>query len=34
LLSNRRQTFDDGQARFKRDKSMQSLLELVAENLV
>jgi Fe-S oxidoreductase len=31
--SNCRQTFDDGQVRFKWDKKMASLLELVAENL-
>jgi Fe-S oxidoreductase len=31
--SNCRQTFDDGQARFKWDKKMASLLELVADNL-
>ena len=31
--ANCRQTFDDGQAHFKWDKSMASLLELVAENL-
>jgi Fe-S oxidoreductase len=31
--ANCRQTFDDGQARFKWDKKMASLLELVAENL-
>lgn len=29
-----RQTFDDGQAHFKWDKSMNSLLELVADNLI
>ena len=32
--SNCRQTFDDGQAHFKWDKSMNSLLELVADNLI
>jgi Fe-S oxidoreductase len=32
--SNCRQTFDDGQAHFKWDKKMESLLELVADNLV
>jgi Fe-S oxidoreductase len=32
--ANCRQTFDDGQAHFKWDKTMNSLLELVAENLV
>ncbi|MBI4194053.1 MAG: (Fe-S)-binding protein [Betaproteobacteria bacterium] len=32
--ANCRQTFDDGQAHFKWDKTMQSLLELVAGNLV
>jgi Fe-S oxidoreductase len=32
--ANCRQTFDDGQAHFKWDKSMNSLLELVADNLV
>jgi Fe-S oxidoreductase len=31
--ANCRQTFDDGQAHFKWDKSMNSLLELVADNL-
>ncbi len=31
--SNCRQTFDDGQAHFKWDKTAHSLLELVAENL-
>lgn len=31
--ANCRQTFDDGQAHFKWDKTMHSLLELVAENL-
>lgn len=31
--SNCRRTFDDGQAHFKWDKKMQSLLELVADNL-
>ena len=31
--SNCRQTFDDGQARFHWDKTMASLLELVADNL-
>ncbi len=31
--SNCRQTFDDGQAHFHWDKTMQSLLELVADNL-
>lgn len=31
--SNCRQTFDDGQAHFKWDKKMESLLELVADNL-
>ena len=31
--SNCRQTFDDGQAHFKWDKSMNSLLEMVADNL-
>jgi hypothetical protein len=29
-----RQTFDDGQAHYRWDKSMNSLLELVADNLV
>ena len=32
--ANCRQTFDDGQAHYKWDKTMHSLLELVAENLV
>lgn len=32
--ANCRQTFDDGQAHFKWDKTMNSLLEMVAENLV
>ncbi|HSD61033.1 MAG TPA: (Fe-S)-binding protein, partial [Burkholderiales bacterium] len=32
--ANCRQTFDDGQAHFKWDKTMGSLLEMVAENLV
>jgi Fe-S oxidoreductase len=32
--ANCRQTFDDGQAHFKWDKTMHSLLELVADNLV
>ncbi|MGA7801644.1 MAG: (Fe-S)-binding protein [Gammaproteobacteria bacterium] len=32
--SNCRQTFDDGQAHFNWDKTAQSMLELVAENLV
>ncbi len=32
--SNCRQTFDDSQAHFHWDKTMQSLLELVADNLV
>jgi Fe-S oxidoreductase len=32
--SNCRQTFDDGQAHFHWDKTMHSLLELVADNLV
>lgn len=32
--SNCRQTFDDGQAHFKWDKSAESLLELVADNLI
>lgn len=32
--SNCRQTFDDGQAHFKWDKSANSLLEMVADNLV
>jgi len=32
--ANCRQTFDDGQAHFKSDREMGSLLELVAENLV
>ena len=32
--ANCRQTFDDGQAHFKWDKSMNSLLELVADNLI
>lgn len=32
--SNCRQTFDDGQAHFKWDKKMQSLLELVAGRLI
>ena len=32
--SNCRQTFDDGQAHFKWDKTAHSLLELVADNLV
>ncbi|HUL57536.1 MAG TPA: (Fe-S)-binding protein [Usitatibacter sp.] len=31
--ANCRQTFDDGQAHFKWDKTMKSLLELVADNL-
>ena len=31
--ANCRQTFDDGQAHFKWDKTMHSLLELVADNL-
>jgi len=31
--ANCRQTFDDGQAHFKWDRTMGSLLELVAENL-
>jgi len=31
--ANCRQTFDDGQAHFKWDKTMQSLLEIVAEHL-
>jgi Fe-S oxidoreductase len=31
--ANCRQTFDDGQAHFKWDKTMNSLLELVADNL-
>jgi len=31
--ANCRQTFDDGQAHFKWDRTMHSLLELVAENL-
>lgn len=31
--SNCRQTFDDGQARFKWDKKMESLLELVADQM-
>ncbi|MGA8049776.1 MAG: (Fe-S)-binding protein [Burkholderiales bacterium] len=31
--SNCRQTFDDGQAHFKWDKTMNSLLEMVADNL-
>jgi hypothetical protein len=29
-----RQTFDDGQAHARWDKSMNSLLELVADNLI
>lgn len=32
--SNCRQTFDDGQAHFQWDKTMHSLLELVADNLI
>jgi Fe-S oxidoreductase len=32
--ANCRQTFDDGQAHFKSDTTMNSLLELVADNLV
>jgi Fe-S oxidoreductase len=32
--ANCRQTFDDGQAHFKSDREMGSLLELVAENVV
>jgi Fe-S oxidoreductase len=32
--SDCRKTFDDGQARFKWDKSMSSLVELVADNLI
>ena len=32
--ANCRQTFDDGQAHFKWDKEMHSLLELVADNLI
>jgi Fe-S oxidoreductase len=32
--ANCRQTFDDGQAHFKWDKTMHSLLELVADNLI
>jgi Fe-S oxidoreductase len=32
--ANCRQTFDDGQAHFKWDKEMQSLLEMVADNLI
>lgn len=32
--SNCRQTFDDGQAHFKWDKTAESLLEVVADNLV
>jgi Fe-S oxidoreductase len=32
--ANCRQTFDDGQAHFKWEKEMHSLLELVADNLV
>jgi Fe-S oxidoreductase len=32
--ANCRQTFDDGQAHFKWDKRMHSLLELVADNLI
>ncbi len=32
--SNCRQTFDDGQAHFKWDKTMASLLEMVADNLI
>jgi Fe-S oxidoreductase len=32
--SDCRKTFDDGQARFKWDKSMNSLVELVADNLI
>jgi Fe-S oxidoreductase len=31
--SNCRQTFDDGEAHFKWDKSMHSLLEMVADQL-
>jgi hypothetical protein len=31
--ANCRQTFDDGQAHFKSDREMGSLLELVAEHL-
>ena len=31
--ANCRQTFDDGQAHFKWDKKMNSLLEMVADNL-
>jgi Fe-S oxidoreductase len=31
--ANCRQTFDDGQAHFKWERTMGSLLELVAENL-
>ena len=31
--SNCRQTFDDGQAHFHWDKTMHSLLEMVADNL-
>jgi Fe-S oxidoreductase len=31
--SSCRETFDDGQARFKWDKEMRSLVELVADNL-
>ena len=31
--ANCRQTFDDGQAHFHWDKKMESLLELVADNL-
>ena len=31
--ANCRQTFDDGQAHFKWDKTMHSLIELVADNL-
>ena len=32
--ANCRQTFDDGQAHFKWDHKMHSLLELVADNLL
>jgi len=32
--ANCRQTFDDGQAHFKWDRKMHSLLELVADNLI
>ena len=32
--ANCRQTFDDGQAHFKWDRKMHSLLELVADNLL